>query len=144
VIVLTTFEEDEEVFRSVRAGAAGYLLKASPSEKLCDAIRRAAKGESILEPSVAAKVLAEFNRISSKLDGLAGNRASAPALTEPLSARENDVLRCLSRGMSNKEIGTQLHIAEGTVKNHVSQLLAKLGALDRTQAALRGRDLNLL
>jgi DNA-binding NarL/FixJ family response regulator len=139
VIVLTTFEEDEEVFDAIRAGAAGYLLKASPSEKLCEAIRLGARGESFLEPSVAAKLVAEFNRLSA-----APKTATASALAEPLSTRELDVLRCLSRGMSNKEIGQHLNIAEGTVKNHMSQVLGKLQALDRTQAALRARELGLI
>jgi DNA-binding NarL/FixJ family response regulator len=146
IIVLTTFEEDEEVFAAVRAGAAGYLLKASPSGKLCEAIRLAARGESFLEPSVAAKLLAEFNRLSGRPADAAvpATAARGPALVEPLSAREQDVLRCLAHGMSNKEIGQRLNIAEGTVKNHMSQVLGKLQALDRTQAALRARELGLI
>ena len=139
VIVLTTFEEDEEVFAAMRAGASGYLLKASPSERLGEAIRLAARGETWLEPSVAAKLVAEFAR-------LAQRPLAAPAviLSEPLSPREAEVLRCLAEGMSNKEIGRQLEISEGTVKNHMSQVLGKLQVLDRTQAALRARDLGLL
>jgi DNA-binding NarL/FixJ family response regulator len=140
VIVLTTFEEDEEVFAALRAGAVGYLLKASPSEKLCEAIRLAARGEMLLEPSVAAKLVAEFTR-------LAGHTPAprvAVTLAEPLSAREREVLRFLAEGLSNKEIGQRLGIAEGTVKNHMSQVLGKLGVLDRTQAALRARELGLL
>jgi DNA-binding NarL/FixJ family response regulator len=139
VIVLTTFEEDEEVFAALRAGAAGYLLKASPSAKLCEAIRLAAEGKSLLEPSVAAKLVAEFSRLTER-----PARRTAPELVEPLSARERDVLRRLAEGRSNKEIGAELGIAEGTVKNHMSSLLAKLGALDRTQAALRARELDLI
>ena len=141
VIVLTTFEEDEEVFAALRAGAAGYLLKASPSEKLCEAIRLVARGESMLEPSVTAKLVAEFAR-------LAGRSPVAPSkpveLIEPLSAREREVLQFLAQGFSNKEIGQSLNIAEGTVKNHMSQVLGKLGVLDRTQAALKARELGLL
>lgn len=141
VIVLTTFEEDEEVFAALRAGAAGYLLKASPSEKLCEAIRLVARGESMLEPSVTAKLVAEFTRI-------AGRTPAAPTkpveLIEPLSAREREVLQFLAQGLSNKEIGQSLNIAEGTVKNHMSQVLGKLGVLDRTQAALKARELGLL
>lgn len=139
VIVLTTFEEDEEVFAALRAGAAGYLLKASPSAKLCEAIRLAARGESLLEPSVAAKVVAEFARIGDREP-----RRSFPPLAEPLSIRERDVLRLLAEGRSNKEIAAELGIAEGTVKNHMSNVLGKLGALDRTQAALRARELDLI
>ena len=139
VIVLTTFEEDEEVFAALRAGAAGYLLKASPSGKLCEAIRLAARGESFLEPSVTAKVVGEFARMSER-----AVRRAAPPLAEPLSARERDVLRLLAEGRSNKEIAAELGIAEGTVKNHMSNVLGKLGALDRTQAALRARELDLI
>ena len=139
VIVLTTFDEDEEVFAALRAGAAGYLLKASPSGKLCEAIRLAARGESFLEPSVTAKVVGEFARMSERVV-----RRAAPPLAEPLSVRERDVLRLLAEGRSNKEIAAELGIAEGTVKNHMSNVLGKLGALDRTQAALRARELDLI
>ena len=140
VIVLTTFEEDEEVFAALRAGAVGYLLKASPSEKLCEAIRLAARGESLLEPSVAAKLVAEFTRLAGRAPA---EQKPTPELIEPLSLREREVLRFLAQGLSNKEIGQRLNIAEGTVKNHMSQVLGKLGVLDRTQAALRARELGL-
>ena len=139
VIVLTTFEEDEEVFSALRAGAAGFLLKDSPSEKLCEAIRFAARGETWLQPSVAAKLVAEFGRLAPRPAPSANG-----TLSEPLSAREREVLRCLADGMSNKEIGRRLSISEGTVKNHMSQVLGKLQVLDRTQAALRARELGLL
>ncbi len=139
IIVLTTFEEDEEVFAALAAGAAGYLLKASPSDRLVNAIRLTARGESFLEPSVTAKVLARFSRLA---HGPA--RPIAPPLAEPLSSRELDVLRLLAAGQSNKEIGSALSIAEGTVKNHMTNVLGKLGALDRTQAALRARELGLI
>ena len=141
VIVLTTFEEDEEVFAALRAGAVGYLLKASPSEKLCEAIRLAARGESLLEPSVAAKLVAEFTRLAGRAPA---EQKPALELIEPLSLREREVLRFLAQGLSNKEIGQRLNIAEGTVKNHMSQVLGKLGVLDRTQAALRARELGLM
>jgi len=140
VIVLTTFEEDEEVFAALRAGASGYLLKASPSEKLCEAIRLAARGESLLEPSVAAKLVAEFTRLAARVPAA----VKPVVLAEPLSVREREVLRLLAEGLSNKEIGQRLNIAEGTVKNHMSQVLGKLGVLDRTQAALRARELGLM
>ena len=139
VIVLTTFEEDEEVFAALRAGAAGFLLKDSLSEKLCEAIRLAARGETWLQPSVAAKLVAEFGRLTPRpLPSPTGS------LSEPLTPREHDVLRCLADGMSNKEIGRRLTISEGTVKNHMSQVLGKLQVLDRTQGALRARELGLI
>lgn len=140
ILVLTTFDDDEEVFEALAAGASGYLLKASPSEKLVEVIRGTARGESFLEPSVTAKVLTYFSRMANRET----RRAAVPALAEPLSARELEVLRLLAEGRSNKEIGTGLNIAEGTVKNHMSNVLGKLGVLDRTQAALRARELGLI
>lgn len=141
IVVLTTFEEDDEVFAALAAGAAGYLLKASPSEKLVNAIRITARGESFLEPSVTAKVLAHFSRLAQRKPAAT---LHVPTLAEPLSARELEVLRFLAEGRSNKEIGSALAIAEGTVKNHMTNVLGKLGALDRTQAALRARELGLI
>lgn len=137
VVVLTTFEEDEDVFEALRAGAAGYLLKACSADKLCEAVRAAAKGTAVLEPTVAARLLAEVNRG-------AGRGANLTATTDPLTDRERAVLRLLAAGRSNKEIGAELGITEGTVKNHMTNVLGKLGVLDRTQAALRARDLGLV
>ena len=139
VLVLTTFEEEEEVFAALRAGAAGYLLKASPSEKVVEAICAVARGESVLQPSVAAKVMVEFNRLASREE-----RRAAQPLADPLSSRELAVLQALTDGLSNKEIATRLGITEGTVKNHMTSVLGKLGVLDRTQAALRARELGLI
>lgn len=141
VIVLTTFDEDAEVFEALRAGAVGYLLKASNAEKLCGAIRAAAQGSSVLDAGIAAKLVAGVDRA-----GAAARESSriSAALPEPLSARELEVLRFLAGGCSNKEIGARLHISEGTVKNHMTNVLGKLGALDRTQAALRARELGLI
>ena len=139
VLVLTTFDEDEEVFAAIRAGAAGYLLKASPSEKLVAAIRAVARGESVLEPSVTAKLMNEFARVTTREE-----RRTTQPLADPLSGRELSVLQALADGMSNKEIAARLGIAEGTVKNHMTNVLGKLGALDRTQAALRARELGLI
>ena len=138
VIVLTTFDDDEEVFDALRAGAVGYLLKDASSEKLVEAIRAAARGESFLQPSIAAKVVAEFSRLSR------AHPAGRPALVEPLSDRECEVMRHLARGKSNKEIASALNLAEGTVKNHMTNILGKLGVLDRTQAALKARELGII
>jgi DNA-binding NarL/FixJ family response regulator len=135
VIVLTTFDDDENVFEGLRAGAVGYLLKDTPSARLVEAIRLAARGESFLEPSVAAKVVSEFARLSPR---------PAEALAEPLSERELEVLRLVARGASNKEIASELVIAEGTVKNHITSILAKLGVSDRTEAAIKARELGLI
>lgn len=139
VIVLTTFDNDEDVFDGLRAGAVGYLLKDVPSARLYEAIRAAARGESFLQPSIAAKVVAEFARM--------GVRPSAPtqtALVEPLSDRELEILQHLAAGASNREIANALYITEGTVKNHVTNILGKLGVRDRTQAALKAKDMGLI
>ncbi|GAB3881294.1 response regulator [Microbispora bryophytorum] len=138
IIALTTFDDDEDVFAALRAGALGYLLKDVSSAQLIEAVLAAARGESVLQPSVAAKVVAQFARLPS---------TSAPEpqpLVVPLSDRELEVLRHLATGHSNREIATTLYLAEGTVKNHVTNILSKLNARDRTQAALRARSLGLL
>ncbi|MCF3650776.1 response regulator [Synoicihabitans lomoniglobus] len=140
IIVLTTFEDDEEVYEALSAGAVGYLLKASPSERVIEAIELTARGESFIEPSVTAKLLQHFSRLASNQV----RRAAPQPLAEPLSSRELDVLKHLATGHSNKEIANALGIAEGTVKNHMSNVLGKLGVLDRTQAALRARELDLI
>jgi DNA-binding NarL/FixJ family response regulator len=139
VIVLTTFDDDEYIFDALRTGAVGYLLKDVASAKLVEAIRVAARGESFLEPSVAAKVIAEFSRVSSMVPSV-----QMEQLVEPLSERELEILGLIVRGASNKEIADQLFIVEGTVKNHVTHILGKLGVRDRTQAALKARELGLL
>ena len=138
VIVLTTFDDDEMVFDGLRAGAIGYLLKDAPSEKLGEAIRSAARGESFLQPSVAAKVVAEFARLTSK------PAMNARVLVEPLSDRELEILGLIADGASNREIAGTLFLAEGTVKNHVTNILGKLGVRDRTQAALKAREIGLI
>ena len=138
VIVLTTFDDDEMVFDGLRAGAIGYLLKDAPSEKLGEAVRSAARGESFLQPSVAAKVVAEFARLTNK------PAMNSRALVEPLSDRELEILSLIADGASNREIAGTLFLAEGTVKNHVTNILGKLGVRDRTQAALKARDTGLI
>lgn len=137
VIVLTTFDEDEAIFDGLRSGAIGYLLKDAPTDKLYEAIRSAHKGESFIQPSVAARLVAEFSRLSQQ----------APAwsqLVEPLSPREMDVLRLLANGLTNREIASQLVLAEGTVKNYVTNIFNKMGVDDRTSAAMRAKELGLI
>jgi DNA-binding NarL/FixJ family response regulator len=140
VIALTTFDEDDEVFAALRAGAVGYLLKDVSSARLVEAILAAARDESVLQPSVAAKVVARFAELPAEPDA----RPRPQPLVVPLSDRELDVMRLLAAGRTNREIAAALFLAEGTVKNHVTNVLAKLGARDRTQAALRARELGLL
>jgi len=132
VIVLTTFDYEEYVFDAVKAGAMGYLLKDVPAPELIDTIRRVHAGESFIQPRVASKLLFEFRR-----------RAQAP-LDEGLTEREREVLALLAAGASNREIGAKLYLAEGTVKNHVSNIMAKLHAANRTHAVSLTREQGLL
>ncbi len=138
VIILTTFDDNEYVFEGLRAGALGYLLKDVSSEELSDAIRKVAAGGSMIEPSVARKVVAEFARLTPVTPTATGK------LIEPLSDREIEILKLVSQGMTNKEIAAKLFLAEGTVKNYVTSILQKIDARDRTQAAIRARELGLL
>jgi two-component system, NarL family, response regulator DegU len=132
VIVLTTFDYDEYVFDAVKAGAMGYLLKDVPAPELIDTIRRVHAGESFIQPSVASKLLVEL-----------GRRSRVPA-DEELTEREQEVLLLLAEGASNREIAQKLFLAEGTVKNHVSNLLGKLHAANRTHAVRLARDQGLI
>lgn len=138
VLVLTTFDDDEYVFEALRSGASGYLLKDAPSSDIVQAIRAAARGETFLQPSVATKVVAEFSRLAQRRP-----LSVQTTLAEPLSEREIEVLRLVAAGASNREIAANLVIAEGTVKNHLTSILGKLGVRDRTQAALKAREMGL-
>ena len=135
IIILTTFDNDEYLLEGLRAGACGYLLKDMPSEQLADAIRSAAKGQSPIGPGMARKLV---NLITHSPIG------TAPPTASELSEREIEVLRLVADGLSNKEIAEKLFIAEGTAKNHVSNILSKLEARDRAQAVARAKELNLL
>lgn len=137
VIVLTTFDDDENVFEGLRAGAVGYLLKDVSSHKLFEAINAAAKGEYFLLPSITAKIVSELKRVSLPIP-------IPQEIIDPLSGRELEILRLVSEGLSNKEIAEKLVIAEGTVKNHLSSILAKLSARDRMQAVLIARKIGLI
>jgi NarL family two-component system response regulator LiaR len=124
VIVLTSFSDDDKLYPAIKAGAVAYLLKDVGARELAEAIRAAARGEVRLAPEVTKRLMS----------GIAGGSEAAPE--SELTDREREVLACLGRGLSNKEIGTELFISEKTVKTHVSNLLDKLGLADRTQAAL--------
>jgi DNA-binding NarL/FixJ family response regulator len=138
VIILTTFDDDEYVFEGLRAGALGYLLKDVSGRDLAQAIRTVVAGGALIEPSVARKVLGEFARL------VPPARPVTAVLPDPLTEREQQVLRLLSQGLTNKEIALRLSLAEGTVKNNVTVILQKLGVHDRTQAALRARQLGII
>lgn len=128
VLILTTFDTEDDILEGIRAGAAGYVLKDVDAGELCEVIRRIAAGESFVQPSVAAKYL----RYAAQ--------ATRSAETGDLTPRELDVLRLLAQGLSNHEIAQELKIAESTVKNHVNSILGKLQVPNRTAAALRAQE----
>ncbi|MEJ2579287.1 MAG: response regulator transcription factor [Kineosporiaceae bacterium] len=128
VLVLTTYDTDADIVRAVEAGATGYLLKDTPLAELAAAVRAAARGETVLAPAVAARLV---------------SRLRAPA-TEPLTPREVEVLAAVARGLSNAEIGRELHIAEATVKTHLLRAFAKLDVDDRTRAVTVAMERGIL
>lgn len=138
VIILTTFDDDEYIFEGLKAGARGYLLKDISSDDMADAVRTVAAGGALIEPSITRRVVAEFSRLAAQ------GPAGAQDLPEPLTDRESEVLEALAGGLSNREIAQRLVISEGTVKNHVSNILAKLEVRDRTQAVLKAQELDLV
>ena len=138
VIALTTFDEDADVFAALGAGAIGYLLKDVSGETLVSAVRSAARGEAFLQPAITTKVVQELNRRAARAP------SAAEPLPEPLSPRELEILRLLAGGATNREIAAVLVLAEGTVKNHLTNILGKLGARDRAQAVLLARDRGLI
>lgn len=127
ILVLTTFDEDEYVFESLEVGALGYLLKSTPSKQVAIAIRNVQEGYSQLGPTIAPKVFAQIK-----------SSASVPKTDYQtlFNERELQILRLLGQGKSNREIATELHLTEGTVKNHMTNIFCQLGVRDRTQAAL--------
>jgi DNA-binding NarL/FixJ family response regulator len=131
IVVLTTFETNDLIFEAVSAGAKAYLLKDAKTEEIATTIRAVINGQSGLSPSVAARILDEFKRLRRP-------RASAklPA-REGLTARENEILKLIVEGKSNTEIGEQLHLSEGTVKNYVSTILGKCQVKNRTELAVK-------
>ena len=134
VVMLTTFDDEEYVVQALRAGAHGYLLKDLPAEELAHAVRLAHAGVTQLDSSVTRHLTAALPSPSPT--------GTPPAVS--LSPRETDILRLLAHGHTNREIAARLYVSEGTVKNHVSRILTRLALRDRTQAALRARDLGLL
>lgn len=129
VLVLTTFDTDEEAFAALQAGASGFLLKSVPPEELLSAIRVVDGGEAVVAPRVTQRLL---DRFSGRLVPDASARTAPAGLTD----RETEVLLLVAQGLSNAEIGARLHVAEATVKTHVGRILAKLGLRDRVQAVV--------
>lgn len=134
-LILTTFDDDTMLFEAVRAGAKGWLLKDTSLERLTDAIRTVANGGTCIEPVITERIVRALDRSSA---------FEAADLPEPLTDREKTILRFLAGGYSNREISELLKISDGTVKNHISSVLAKLGVRDRTRAVLRAIDLGLI
>ncbi|MEO9221511.1 MAG: response regulator transcription factor, partial [Mycobacteriaceae bacterium] len=128
IVVLTTFDQNEYIYRALRAGAAGFLLKDAPSSRLIAAVRAAATGNSLIEPSITQRLVERF------ADPVA--TPDIPAQLTQLTDRERDVLRLISRGLSNAEISAEMVIAETTVKTHVARILNKMGVRDRVQAVV--------
>jgi DNA-binding NarL/FixJ family response regulator len=129
-IILTTFDDDEYIFGGLRAGARGYLLKDTPPEELVSAIEKASRGETVLGGQIASRVVSELKRTTDP-----ARRTSHPE-EEVLSKREVEVVRLVGEGAINREVALRLYISEGTAKNHISNILRKLGLRDRTQLAL--------
>ncbi len=139
VLILTTFDDDATAFQAVEAGALGYLLKDIPASELVMAIKGAMRGEATMPPNLAKHVLATYQQ-----RGHLARHASDPPPTEDLSEREREVLKMLAQGASNRAIAAELVLAEGTIKNHVSAILLKLHAANRTHAALLARERGLV
>jgi DNA-binding NarL/FixJ family response regulator len=125
VIVLTTFDLDEYLYGAIAAGASAFLLKDVTGDQLAAAIKLVNTGEALLAPTITRRLIDRFAKTSPRTGALAS-----------LTSRETDVLKCISRGLSNAEVATDLHLSEATVKTHVARLLAKLGVRDRVQAVI--------
>jgi DNA-binding NarL/FixJ family response regulator len=138
VLMLTTFDDEEYIIKSLQAGASGYLLKDIPAADLAQAVRLTHAGIYQLDPSVAGKLVGALGR------GNGGETAVPPPIEHDLTDRELEVLRLIATGATNREIATQLVVSEGTVKNHVSSILSRLGLRDRIQAALYAHEHHLI
>jgi DNA-binding NarL/FixJ family response regulator len=134
VVVLTMYEEPDSVFAALRAGARGYLLKDAESDDITRAVRAVANGDAIFGPAVAERLAAFFRP---------GSSARPPAPFPELTARETEVLELISRGLTNQEMATHFGVSLKTIQNHVANVLGKLHVVDRTQAAIRGREAGL-
>ncbi len=135
-IILTTFDDDQLVLQGLKAGARGYLLKDVSLEQLVEAVHVVAGGGSLVAPMVTQRLMAGVARMQNQFTSL--------EQPDPLTERETEILRLLSGGYSNKEIANSLKVAEGTVKNHVSNILSKLGVRDRTRAVLKALEMGIV
>ncbi len=135
-VILTTFDDDQYVLAGLQAGARGYLLKDVSLDQLVDAIKAVAAGGTLVKPAVTQRLLSGLSHLE--------NKFAALDVPDHLTERETEILRLMSAGYSNKEIARALDVAEGTVKNHVSNILSKLGVRDRTRAVLKAFELKLV
>ena len=140
IVMLTVSDSEEHLFDAVRNGASGYLLKDLRPDQLYDMLRSVMRGETPISPGVAGLLLSEVRSGNFTPTDSSHHTESGP----PITARELEILQLVAEGLSNKQIGRRLSITEGTVKNHVSTILQKIDARDRTQAALKARELGLL
>ncbi|MFB4275522.1 MULTISPECIES: response regulator [unclassified Nonomuraea] len=132
-VILTTFDDDDYIFGGLRAGAKGYLLKDTPPDELVAAIRRAARGETVLGGAATERLVSALRKTTAPVPGREPDAAEPPC---GLSAREYEIALLIGTGAANREIARRLHITEGTAKNHISNCLRKLGLRDRTQLAV--------
>ncbi len=140
VVILTMYADEEYIFDLVRAGAAGYLLKDADSAQIAKAIRAVSKGESMIHPTIAAKILNEFSHLSGR-----DNKVQKAARSEDdLSEREITVLKLMAEGKSNKEIANELHLSDKTIKNHIHHIFQKLNVADRTKAVISAIRMGLI
>ena len=155
IVILTTFDDTELIHAGLRAGALGYSLKDITAEQLAMTVRTAARGQVLLQPDIASKVFSAFTssnpaRTSASSINTAPSISTAPSYIDPtasieqLTEREREILTLVARGASNRQIAENLYLTEGTVKNHMSNILSKLGVRDRTQAALKAKELGLV
>ncbi|MFC5751243.1 response regulator [Actinomadura rugatobispora] len=139
ILLTTAFDSEEYLFGALRAGAAGFILKDTDADSLITALRSVANGDGALSPSVTRRLIADY---ATRLSPPEAREHQAKVL-EPLTAREQEVLACIGRGLSNRQIATALELAENTAKTHVSRVLAKLGLNSRVQAAILAQELDL-
>lgn len=148
IVILTTFDDVELIQAGLQAGALGYLLKDATSEQLASTVRAAARSQILLQPDIASKVFSAFPVPATPKTTVQPPKSNASEISsmeyvEALTEREREILALVAKGASNRQIGESLYITEGTVKNHMSNILSKLGLRDRTQAALYAREMGL-
>ncbi len=137
IIILTTFDDDQYVYEGLKSGALGYILKDTSIEKLSESIRTVYNGGALIEPSITKKILSELSKIEKP-------KKSKEELIEELSLREVEILKLIAKGYTNQEIANKLFLSVGTVKNYVTTILEKLEAKDRTEAAIKAKEIGII